>query len=147
MRFFVLMLMPFAALAAPHFKTNEHTCLALNIYHEARSEPTTGQLAVGMVTINRLNSAKYPNTICGVVWQRKQFSWTKDGKHDRPSESKAWNEAQRLASYLIHRYRNRASVADVTNGAVYYYAHHITTPYWADKINVTTIIGDHTFGK
>ena len=62
-------------------------CMALNIYHEARSDSTLGQEAVGMVTMNRVYSDKYPDTICDVVYQshlnskgapirnKCQFSW------------------------------------------------------------------------
>ena len=44
-------------------------CMALNIYHEARSDSALGQEAVGMVTMNRVYSDKYPDTICDVVYQ------------------------------------------------------------------------------
>ena len=52
-------------------------CLARNIYYEAASEPTEGKVAVGLVTINRSNSGLFPNTICGVVNQRTDFSVAK----------------------------------------------------------------------
>ncbi|HIE75488.1 MAG TPA: cell wall hydrolase, partial [Gammaproteobacteria bacterium] len=52
-------------------------CLALNIYHEARGESHDGQVAVAAVTLNRMQSASYPDTVCGVVWQPHQFSWTR----------------------------------------------------------------------
>ena len=41
----------------------EIECLALNIYHEARSERTAGMWAVADVTINRVKSIQYPNTV------------------------------------------------------------------------------------
>jgi spore germination cell wall hydrolase CwlJ-like protein len=46
------------------------TCLAQNIYYEARSEEFDGKVAVAQVTLNRANSGKFPDTICGVVHQR-----------------------------------------------------------------------------
>ena len=49
--------------------SNDTVCLALNLYHEARSERTAGMWAVGDVTINRVKSSSFPNTICGVVTQ------------------------------------------------------------------------------
>ena len=48
-------------------------CLSLNVYHEARGEPIQGQLAVAYVTMNRLVSGRYPDSICNVVWQDRQF--------------------------------------------------------------------------
>jgi len=45
------------------------TCLATNIYFEARNEPFAGQFAVALVTLNRVNDTAFPNTICDVVYQ------------------------------------------------------------------------------
>jgi len=50
-------------------KADEVKCLALNIYHEARNQPTVGKLAVAQVTMNRVKDVRFPNTICGVVYQ------------------------------------------------------------------------------
>ncbi len=58
----------------PKFKDLE--CLATNVYREARGEPMEGQIAVAKVTLNRVYSGKYPSSICGVVYQKNQFSWT-----------------------------------------------------------------------
>lgn len=58
----------------------ELACLEKNIYNEARGEIDEGQLAVAFVTIARAMSRQYPNSICGVVYQSKQFSWTFDRK-------------------------------------------------------------------
>ena len=50
-------------------QADEVNCLALNIYHEARNQPFMGKLAVGFVTLNRVKSDNFPNTICEVVKQ------------------------------------------------------------------------------
>ena len=52
----------------------ELTCLAQNIYYEAGLEVEEGRVAVGLVTINRSNNGKYPNSICGVVNQKTAVS-------------------------------------------------------------------------
>ena len=44
-------------------------CLAKNIYFESRNQPKLGQIAVAQVTMNRVNSPKFPNSVCGVVQQ------------------------------------------------------------------------------
>lgn len=54
----------------------ELECLATNVYREARGEPFAGQVAVAKVTLNRVKDERYPKTICKVVYQRYQFSWT-----------------------------------------------------------------------
>ena len=124
-------------------------CLALNVYFEARGEAAEGQLAVAMVTMNRVKSRHYPNSVCGVVWQRKQFSWTHDGKADRPSDKRAWDLAQKIARFAYLRYGNLTertrNALDLTKGALHYYAPHITLPYWAEAHSVTREIGGHVF--
>ena len=51
------------------FMIDEAFCLAKNVYFEARNQPLAGQLAVISVTVNRVNDSRFPNTICGVVYQ------------------------------------------------------------------------------
>jgi len=146
-----LMLLSFNAVAAKSWYADERTCLALNIYHEARSEAVQGHLAVGMVTLNRVRSKKFPDTICGVVWQKAQFSWTRDGKSDKPLEVRAWKHSRLIANYLYAKYEVYSAISegsiDVTDGALFYYAHNIVYPHWADDHTTTTIIGGHTFQK
>ncbi|HFE37497.1 MAG TPA: cell wall hydrolase [Gammaproteobacteria bacterium] len=127
----------------------EIRCLALNIYFEARSESQRGQFAVAAVTMNRVISDKYPNTVCEVVWQRHQFSWTHDGKSDRPKEKKAWESAKALAKLVHSKYLNfhgeKGNAWDITLGALHYYASYIPEPYWAKNKNKSKSIGTHTF--
>ena len=52
-------------------------CLAKNIYYEAGSESLEGKVAVGMVTLNRVNDGRFSSTICGVVNQRTEFQHSK----------------------------------------------------------------------
>ena len=48
-------------------ESKELYCLAQNIFFEAGNQSLEGMAAVADVTINRLNNARYPDTICGVV--------------------------------------------------------------------------------
>jgi N-acetylmuramoyl-L-alanine amidase len=77
------------------------TCLALNVYFEARNQPTDGQYLIAEVTMNRVNDDRYPDNVCDVVWQGKQFSWTHDGKPDTPKNTDAWLKAQIIAYSVI----------------------------------------------
>ncbi len=156
MRLLLLLLLTFGterALAeettlGPH-EAKELRCLALNIYFEARSEPIEGQLAVAFVTVNRMQSRRYPNTLCGVVWQKRQFSWTHDGKSDQPYEQRAWQQAQRLARFIFTKYlalpERVRRIMDRTNGALHYYAPKLADPYWAKAKEVTFAVGGHVF--
>ena len=57
-------------ITTPFLSDQDVECLARNIFYEAGSEPIEGKVAVGMVTINRVQDPKYPKTVCGVVRQR-----------------------------------------------------------------------------
>jgi spore germination cell wall hydrolase CwlJ-like protein len=49
------------------------------IFCEAGSESYAGKVAVGIVVMNRVRSSKFPNTIKGVVYEKKQFSPASNG--------------------------------------------------------------------
>jgi spore germination cell wall hydrolase CwlJ-like protein len=120
-------------------------CLALNVYHEARSEPQAGQLAVAAVTLNRMRSEAFPDSVCAVVKQggeqrnRCQFSWWCDGKSDRPTEAEAWNKAQRISRLAL-----LGLVDDPTDEALYYHATYVK-PRWSRKLERTVRINQHIF--
>ena len=61
--------------------------LTLNIYHEARSEPEVGKLAVAHVTLNR--AMEEQKSIGEVVTAPRQFSWTWQKRSYIPAESAA----------------------------------------------------------
>jgi spore germination cell wall hydrolase CwlJ-like protein len=144
-----LMMSSFAFAKSLSKEEKEIKCLALNIYFEARGEPQDGQFAVAAVTMNRVKSFKFPNTVCGVVWQRRQFSWTHDGKSDRPVERKAWQQAKKLAQLVYSKYlsfqEQNNGAWDLTQGALHYYASSIAKPYWAKNQVASLSIGRHTF--
>ncbi len=62
------------------FEEGDRYLLANLIYCEAGGEPYEGQLAVGAVVINRVLSSVYPNTVSGVIYQRRQFSPVASGR-------------------------------------------------------------------
>lgn len=87
-----------------HTSWSEHTCLALNIYHEARSEGELGMKLVAQVTLNRVASKKsyMKDTICEVVKTRNAFEWFSDGKSDIPRNPKAWEQSKRIATQAMN---------------------------------------------
>jgi spore germination cell wall hydrolase CwlJ-like protein len=117
------------------------TCLALNVYHEARSDDVLGQLAVAQVTLNRVASGRYPDTVCDVVWDHKQFSWTHDGKSDKPKEPRAWKHAQAVAYMALN---DMARVPELTPEVLHYHADWVT-PYWAKGKQPVARVGSHIF--
>ena len=139
----------------PVISQSEIECMAKNIYFEAAVESTAGQLAVAQVTLNRVKSHHYPNSVCEVVYEglhtangfpkrdRCQFSWYCDGKGDDPKiKGKLWESAHDLARYVLKR---RHDLIDITDGATHYHATYIDAPRWAHQKRVTTSIDQHIF--
>jgi spore germination cell wall hydrolase CwlJ-like protein len=89
--------------------------------------------------MNRVRSPAYPDTVCGVVWQKDQFSFTDDGKSDRMTDLDAIGKAVDLALAA-----SRSKVKDPTGGALHYFAHRKVRPDWA-KGGFRFILGEHTF--
>jgi len=132
------------------YKNIQHDikCLALNIFHEARSESEAGQHAVASVTLNRVASKRYPNTICDVVYEKRwdrirkryvgQFSWT---EFDQPPrlKSKAWYRAWKIAE-IAYKEKDKRKL----KGAIFYHAKYIK-PSWARKKKPLARIGKHIF--
>lgn len=136
----------------------ELECLAKNIYFEARGEKVEGRIAVGYVTLNRVTSKQFPNTICGVVKQARysswwkethnrevpirnkcQFSWYCDGLADEITDEESWIKAVALAKSII-----LGQFVDVTSGATHYHSKGVD-PWWNEHYNEVAIIGNHIF--
>ena len=140
------------------YEDPEVICLAMNIYHEARGSSFVDQAAVADVTLNRVESTKFPNTVCEVVYQaelsqwhleqdrivplknRCQFSWYCDGRSDEATDKDAFVRAQYLAYNVIYHDQYRG----ITEGATHYHAHYVT-PQWASMFRFVSRIGDHYY--
>jgi spore germination cell wall hydrolase CwlJ-like protein len=118
-------------------------CGAQNVYFESQGEPDLGMVAVSQVVINRVKSARWPNTVCEVVWQNKQFSWTHDGKSDKIPLSSTYQRRLWIKSVYMFLI---AYGDDITNGATHY--HNVKVkPWWASRMKVTAHVGNHIFLK
>lgn len=128
------------------FVQSEIECLAKNIYFEAGNQSQEGKLAVAQVTRNRVNDGKYPNTYCEVVFQsnqanRCQFSWTCDGKSDRPRNLPIYESAKTIAEDV---YYGRIRSNKIKNDVLYYHANYVN-PTWNREMQLTANIGNHQF--
>lgn len=141
----------------PLFSEEEVMCLQENIFFEAAVEDFDGRIAVALVTLNRVSSNKFPDTICGVVKQARvnahgvpykhqcQFSWYCDGLSDRPDFSNkyvtdVWNEIGELADYIANDPHGHELVGD----SLFYHVngHDVS---WSDDYTVHAVIGSHVF--
>ncbi len=116
--------------------------LARNIYHEARGESWEGMLAVGVVTLNRVKSPDYPDTVEDVVKEYKQFSWFWDGMSDRVRNRTAWKKAKAAAAEVM--LNPDLPISKQLEGVTHYHADYVA-PYWASKKMEVTTIGRHVF--
>ena len=123
----------------------EWSCLAEALYFEARGESVKGQFAVAEVILNRVKSASYPDTVCGVVKQgagqkfQCQFSFVCDGAPENISEPKAFERAGKVARVML-----LSTPSQLTNGATHYHTSNVS-PSWARDFVKTASIGDHRF--
>lgn len=112
-------------------------CVALNVFHEARSEPWEGRMAVALVTRNRARNNH--TSVCWEVFRDRQFSWTEDRKLRQALPSgKAWKDALTIARTALN------TTEDFTHGATEY---HLTTEpaWWAPYMIRVGQWGAHTF--
>ena len=117
----------------------EIRCLAKNIYHEARGEPYWGQAAVAMVTLNRVDDRRWPNTICAVVKQPRQFSWV--GVAGKPQDRNAWLRALAIAEVLMANPQARDEFP--ATHYVHQRLHHRLV--WTRELKTWGQIGQHVF--
>ncbi|WP_386680875.1 cell wall hydrolase [Loktanella sp. R86503] len=126
---------------------SEWECLADALYFEARGESLQGIFAVGEVILNRVDSAEYPNTICGVVHQGTgkkfacQFTWTCDNNSDAIGNAAAFGRVGKVAKLLVDGLPRR-----LTAGATHYHTKAVH-PSWANRFPRTASIGAHHFYK
>lgn len=126
-------------LGEPTVDTYQQECLAMNIYHESRGEVIEGQIAVAHVTLNRVNNNYWPDSICEVVYQDWQFSWTETINDHTPRDLKSWNQALIIARDVMI-----GNTVDPTQGATFYHANYVN-PNWASQMDVSKVIGVHIF--
>jgi len=98
----------------------EMQCLAGTVYFESKSESLKGQLGAA--------SSRFPNSICGVVYQRRQFSFVRGGKMPRINKShRQWRNALAISKIAV----NDQWKSDV-EGALFFHATYVS-PGWKLK--------------
>ena len=112
-------------------EANDLQKLAAIIYCEAGGEPYEGQLAVGTVVMNRVESPRFPNTIEEVLMQPYQFTPVGSGryaialaKEPDPSCLRAATEVLingvRTGRWLFFRVANGIIQGDIIGNQVFY---------------------------
>jgi spore germination cell wall hydrolase CwlJ-like protein len=121
-------------------------CLAEVVYFEARGEAVRGQIAVAQVVMNRAFSGKYPNDVCGVVYQNKhrhmacQFTFACDNYADVIREPDMWERAKKIAKAMLDGQIWLPEVGKSTHYHAYY-----VHPSWVNEMTRLYKFGVHTF--
>lgn len=122
-------------------------CLTRNIYWEAASEPFEGKVAVAQVTMNRLESGRFGDSVCGVIYQKNvfyekvvcQFSWVCETTHKtRPVHQPLWRESELVAKKVLLENFRLPGLKD----ALFYHADYVSPGWKLPKIDK---IGRHIF--
>jgi spore germination cell wall hydrolase CwlJ-like protein len=116
--------------------------LALNMYYEARGEGPDGMQMVGEVTLTRVEDEAYPDTVCEVVYQRRQFSWTHMKKNHTPAEEELWELSLELAEALLN-----GDIELFDTGATHFLNPRAvkSLPRWARTYKRVGRVGNHVF--
>ena len=127
-------------------RAKSEKCLTEVIYFEARGEAVRGQIAVAQVVLNRAFSGKYPDTVCGVVYQNKhrhlacQFTFACDNNADVVKEPDMWDRARKIAKAMLDGQIWLPEVAKSTH----YHAYWVR-PSWVSEMKKMYKFGVHTF--
>ena len=122
-----------------NYSKTDLDCLTRNVYYEAGVEDHRGKYAVAQVTINRLKTGRWGNTICKVVYAPKQFSWTLMRQLPPPNKE-LWAQSESVARNALSGSRVRGLTR-----SLYYHATYIKDPAWADPTAELGQIGNHVF--
>lgn len=118
----------------------EMECLAGAVYFESRGEPLAGQLAVARVIVNRSEHRAFPSSYCGVVFQRAQFSFVRNGRMPAIKRSSAaWHRAKAIAR-IAHENLWDSEARD----SLYFHADYVQ-PSWSRTKTARATIDTHIF--
>lgn len=112
----------------------ERDCLARAVFFEARGEPLEGQLAVAQVILNRVASGRYAGTVCGVIAQPGQFSFS---RFRTPADGRDWRVAKAIAAIAA-----TAGWDNLAPRATAFHAARIAASWSMTRVGT---IGNHVF--
>lgn len=123
-------------LSVTKYSVEEIEMLAKLISGEARGESFEGKVAVAAVTVNRVLSSEFPNSIKEVIFQSGAYTAVSDGQYDRKPGKDAYRA---VYSALIGE--------DPSSGALFYYNPETATDNWIRSRHIIKEIGKHVFTR
>jgi spore germination cell wall hydrolase CwlJ-like protein len=148
MKYIIVLLLLFIPLTAttdlvdvPVDMMNEYRCMKIALHHEARGETIKGIQAVANVIMNRVTHEKFPNSVCGVIYQKDrsvcQFSW-----HCKNKQENVQNIDFKV-KFLAFEAVVNGTLKDLTGGALWFHSGQQTD--WFSTRKMTRQIGRHKF--
>ncbi len=117
---------------------SEAQCLAGAVYFESKGESLAGQLAVARVVMARSKSGRFPSSLCGVVYQRSQFSFVRGNSMPRiDTGSQNWRNAVAISKIAM-----TSSWKSPVEGALFFHSRHVS-PGW--KLTRIGSVDNHVF--
>jgi spore germination cell wall hydrolase CwlJ-like protein len=116
----------------------ELECMAKVVHHEAANQSRKGQRAVAEIILNRVQSGRFANSVCGVVNQPRQFFET--AKYNPSRKTAQWKLAVEVSREVL-----AGQGEDVAEGAYFYHAaYQAPTRFFRGRQQVLAM-GDHIF--
>ncbi len=123
-------------LSVKKYSVQEIEMLARLINGEARGETFEGKVAVAAVTLNRVRSSKFPNSIKEVIFQSGAYTAVSDGQYSKKPGKKAYRAAYEALQG-----------EDPSSGALFYYNPKTATDTWIRSRHIIKTIGKHVFTR
>lgn len=114
---------------------NDIDLLARLVRAEAQTEPFEGKVAVAAVVLNRMESPKFPNTLRGVIYQKRQFQPVSNGQINRAADEESIKAV----------YAALGDMRNIAGSSLFFYNPKIATSRWLDSRSTVVAIGQHVF--
>lgn len=116
----------------------EEQCLAGAVYFESKGESLPGQLAVARVVMARAKSGRFASSLCGVVYQKSQFSFVRGGRMPRiDTGGNNWRNAVAISKIALTN-----SWKSPVEGALFFHARRVS-PGW--RLTRLGTVDNHVF--
>lgn len=116
----------------------EEQCLAGAVYFESKSESLPGQLAVARVVMARSKSGRFPSSLCGVVYQKSQFSFVRGNSMPRiDTGGLHWRNAVAISKIALNN-----GWKSPVEGALFFHARRVS-PGW--RLTRLGAVDNHIF--
>lgn len=137
-----LLLIPSICFGSQSVSSRDLRCMTDNLYFEAAGEPILGQAMVGHSVINRVKDSRWKDSVCEVIYQPKQYSWT--SSPDKEIDDFRTYQFLESLAYTLLANMDAKEATGVTN---YLRCDHRKEVDWWKSMTFLGRIGDHCFYK